>query len=164
MSKKKEIIRITESELKQIIDESVKTILEGQGWNYFKSQAEKILDTDYEDRKDMVAKMRDPKYRYGERAQFVGNGDFNARKNFYAKNKHDYYDKDGMPTKDPNGKPINKNLMGRLGRLAGAKGAEYLARTMNGIHKMSDKLADPDFNPLSPFSKNGPQAPFDDED
>ena len=160
MSNKKQVIRITESELKTIIDKSVQVILEGQGWNYFKNHMKQLGDATPEERQEMEKQMRDPRYKYNERGQFVGNGDFNGRANFYGKNEHNFYDKDGNATQNPNDKPINKNLSGRLGRFAGAKGAEYATRAVNKMQKFVDTVSDPDKNPLSPFSKEGPK-PFD---
>ena len=158
MSNKKQVIRVTESELKTIIDKSVQVILEGQGWNYFKNHMKQLGDATPEERQEMEKQMRDPRYKYNERGQFVGNGDFNGRANFYGKNEHNFYDKDGNATQNPDDKPINKDLSGRLGRFAAAKGAEYATRAVNKMQKFVDNVSDPDKNPLSPFGKEGPRS------
>lgn len=156
------VIRLTESDLREIVQEAVNTILEGQGWKYFKNHIKNLADATPEERKEMERRMRDPQYKYGERAQFVGNGDFNHKENFYKGQERKYYDNQGMPTNSHRGKSINDTLRGRIGRYAGVKGAELATRGVNKFQNWVDSAADPDKNPLSPFSKEGPVT-FDED-
>ena len=163
MGNNKKLIRLTEADLHAMVQEAVNTILEGQGWEYFINHMNKLEDATPEERIEIEKQMRDPKYKYGARSQFVGHGDFDYNDNVRQGKQRDYYDSKGEATPSHRGKPINNTFRGRLGRYAGAKGAKLATRAVNKIHKWAENLADPDKNPFSPFSKEGP-VPFDDED
>ena len=160
MENNKKLVRLTEGDLYTMIQEAVNMILEGQGWNYFKNHMDKLDDATPEERIEIEKQMRDPKYKYGARAQFVGHGDFDYSNNVRRGKQRNHYDGKGEATPSHGGKPINDTFKGRLGRYAGVKGAELVTRGINKFHKWAEDFADPDKNPFSPFSKEGP-TPFD---
>ena len=129
MKTKKNIIKLTENELKTIITESVKTILEGQGFDFLKSTYDDMKsDEDYSlsDFKNFFSQngMDDIK-------NFIKTGDSTPQG--YQK-AGDYYDPNdpalSWPVSTKEGKPlkkINKTPYGKIGRAAGSVGAMGVA-------------------------------------
>jgi hypothetical protein len=126
---KKNIIRLTESELKNIITESVKNILsEGQGFDFLKSTYDDMKsDEDYSlsDFKNFIQNDMD-----GIK-NFIKTGDFSPQDYQEA---GDYYDPNdpalSWPGSTKEGKPlkkINKTPYGKIGRAAGSVGAMGIA-------------------------------------
>ena len=135
----KKVVRLTESQLHNIIAESVSQILtemvdEGQGWDLFKS-----VRNDYKNRPQSY-RLNDPEQKAYEKSDeykqakknFINHGnaehtDYNlygdydpANSGHYAKDKEsmDFWTKD-CSQGDTKYKPINRGLMGKLGRRAG---------------------------------------------
>lgn len=123
---KKNTIRLTENELKNIITESVKTILEGQGFDFFKST--------YDDMKN------DDDYSLSDFKNFFSQNGMDDIKDFIKKGHAmpgeagDYYDPNdpllswNCSTKGETPlKKINKTPYGKIGRAAGSVGAMGIA-------------------------------------
>ena len=126
MKTKKNTIRLTENELKNIITESVKTILEGQGFDFFKST--------YDDMKN------DDDYSLSDFKNFFSQNGMDDIKDFIKKGHAmpgeagDYYDPNdpllswNCSTKGETPlKKINKTPYGKIGRAAGSVGAMGIA-------------------------------------
>ena len=138
----KQIIRLTESELHQIIQESVNRILkengmqEGQGWNLFKKTYQDVKNGEYNNVPDKnLWPSRE------EVGNYINRGSIsNSKEN---PNDDMYYNDDGYTThgKYSTSKPINRGLGGKLGRAAGVAGgaamvgAQRLGQKMKGAFK-----------------------------
>jgi len=133
----KQIIRLTESELHQIIQESVKRILkengmqEGQGWNLFKKTYQDVKNGEYNNIPDKnLWPSRE------EVGNYINRGSIsNSKEN---PNDDMYYGDDGDATygKYSDSKPINRGLGGKLGRAAGFAGSA----AMVGAQRLGQKM------------------------
>lgn len=128
----KQTIRLTESELHNIIKESVMNILnEGQGWNYFKKNNKDIWNGEHDDGtiKQEFNNLKDKRFRRDLKNSINNNNDY------------EYYDEEGMGH-DYDGKgfkPTNNNLSGKLGRAAGFAGTLASAGLRHGYNKLRGK-------------------------
>ena len=162
MEQNKKVIHITESELHDIIRESVNIILEGQGWNMFKYGMNNLSNGDKEDVANNVKTMNSDFFKRFPKKDYITDGDFNYRTNRHVHNKtYDYYDKNGLPSDNPNDKPIERNFKGAIGRWAGLKGVEAATKMAHGFNKLADAEAK---LPWSPFHKDkiDSMRPFED--
>ena len=115
----KQTIRLTESELHNIIKESVMSILkEGQGWDKFKSVNKDIWS----------GKGDDENYpSYKEYKNYVNN-----------ENNRQYYDEDDGEYYS-SGKKVNNGLTGKLGRAAGGAGLYASLAARRAYNKLRGK-------------------------
>lgn len=109
-------IRLTESQLRRIVEESVYRILdEGQGWNKFKTGMRDLRKGEFDSQMDsdsFFSDFRNDAKRYIKDGSFFdGDG---------------YYDEEGdaYPSNDSEGirKPVDRGIGGRLGRAAAVAG------------------------------------------
>ena len=130
----KKIIRLTESELHDFIQESVKTILseisnanteslvnEGQGWETYKALRNDIKNRDDYDFGEFKKELRDKEtgkafknYLKHGVADFFDHVDPNWDTHYDATSPTS-----NIHATNPDAKPINKKLSGKLGRAAG---------------------------------------------
>jgi hypothetical protein len=127
----KQTIRLTESELHNIIKESVINILnEGQGWNLFKKNNQDLWNGEYDDTlKQDFNSLKDKRIRRDLKNSINNNDDY------------EYYDEEGRGH-DYDGKgfkPTNNNLSGKLGRAAGLAGTLASAGLRYGYNKLRGK-------------------------
>lgn len=132
------VIRLTESDLKEIIKESVNIILsEGQGWDVFKYMNSPTVDDyskEYKDgkfRKELKDFSKDKAVR-----DFIKYG---GKEN----KKLGYYDPEepfGSETYHDGYKPINKGVMGKVGRAAGVAAGVGSAIAKRGASKVKNAL------------------------
>lgn len=122
----KKIIRLTEQDLHNIVKEAVEQIIEGQGWNFFKTNAKKAMNGDF----DGDNPMDDKNYRE-DKKKFIKNGSLGTSQK--------YYDDEGEASYDKSNKRINKGLSGKLGRKAGVFGTETAIRARNAYNKLKGK-------------------------
>ena len=130
----KKPIKVNESQLFDIIKESVQKILkEGQGWNLFKDTYNGLKNGEYDD-----ALMK---------------GDYPENDEEYKQDRNDFINHTGMFKDEPyydstghyqynntfgDNKKVNNGLMGKLGRRAGAFGSEMaLKARRNKLNRMS---------------------------
>ena len=130
----KQTIRLTESELHNIIKESVINILnEGQGWNKFKKNIKDFWNGEYDDTlKQDFNSLKDKRIRRDIK-NYINNNDG-----------CEYYDEHGWGHNcDGWGsrgfKPTNNNLSGKLGRAAGFAGTLASAGLRHGYNKLRGK-------------------------
>lgn len=129
---KKNRIRLTESQLHNVIKECVEKVLtEGQGWNLFKDRTKQIWNGDFDEDlqnyqdEDWGEIKKDAKnyIHHGNSTQFDDD---------------EYYDDEGNGTMFNTGNKINRGFSGKLGRAAGAAGtyasigARHLYNKMRG--------------------------------
>lgn len=136
----KKTIRLTESDLHDIIKESVNKILnEGQGWDFFKKRTKEIWDGDYDDTiKDYQNEKNTEEYKK-DKKNFINKG------SAYSDNDNYYHtDEPTRTLQDKFGKynkPINKGVTGKVGRALGvagvnaAMGARHAYNKMRGAYK-----------------------------
>lgn len=133
----KQIIRLTESELHQIIQESVNRILqengmqEGQGWNLFKKTYQDVKNGEYNNVPDKnLWPSRENVGNYINRGSIS-----NSKEN---PNDERYYDENGDSHRSEysDSKPINRGFGGKLGRAAGFAGSA----AMVGAQRLGQKM------------------------
>ena len=153
MEQNKKVIHITESELHDIIRESVNIILEGQGLNRFFGALDDIEHASDDEIQRNIDFTKTPTYRLMKN-DFIRTGDPNHSYNHKMGKAYKYYDENGHPTNDrydADGEErpqIKQNVRGALGRaasMAAIKGATHLAKGFRKLNKWDEK------QPWSPF-------------
>lgn len=141
----KKTIRLTESDLHNIIKESVKKVLkEGQGWDTFKKSFREINPSDDDVEKGRGKQM----YR-----NFVDTGDIEGRNlRYYHPNNPTV-----ATTYKDGAKEIDRSTIGEVGRKAGAIGGIGARMALKGVNKMGNALkkgADAVGEKASEFARN----------
>lgn len=153
MEQNKKVIHITESELHDIIRESVNIILEGQGFNRFMDALNDMEHADEDEIQKNINFTKTPTYRLMKK-DFIRTGDPNHSYNHKVGKEYKYYDEQGHPTNERydeygDERPeIKQNFRGALGRaasMAAIKGATHLAKGVRKWQKWDEK------QPWSPF-------------
>ena len=134
-------IKLTESDLHRIVNESVKRVLiEGQGWNMFNNIRKRANDYDDDDWDDWNNDMSDPEYRKDNKKamkNFIKYGDANNEG-------RPYYDEEGYATNYPGennqNRRINRGYLGQLGRWAGANAGMGYVHARNAMNKAGRAL------------------------
>lgn len=132
---KKNVVRLTEEQLHKVIKEAVnKIISEGQGWDTFKYMHNGFDNDDYNDgefRKDLKGFVKDKSVR-----DFIKHGG-NADKQLGYYNPKDPVGSDIY--RDGN-KPINKTMMGKVGRAAGVAAGVGSTIAQRGAGKIKNAV------------------------
>lgn len=142
MEQNKKVIHITESELHDIIRESVNIILEGQGLNRFFGALDDIEHASDEEIQKNIDFTKTPTYRLMKN-DFIRTGDPNHSYNHKMGKAYKYYDENGHPTNDrydTDGEErpqIKQNVRGALGRAASMAAINGAARIAKGFRKLS---------------------------
>ena len=133
----KKQIKVSESQLKDIVKESVMKILsEGQGWNLFKSTVRDTLNGDYDDYLANGGMSPEEQEEYD-----------NDMKNYISHSgdiwgSMKYYDNDGnYRHNNPYGyhKSVNDSTIGKLGRKAGAEASRAVMKARGMYNNIKNK-------------------------
>lgn len=109
-------IRLTESQLRRIVEESVYRILdEGQGWNKFKTGMRDLRKGEFDSQMDADSYFSDFR---NDAKRYIKNGSIYDDGGYYDEDGDAYSSNDSEGSR----KPIDRSLGGRLGRAAAVAG------------------------------------------
>lgn len=133
----KKPIKVSESQFKEIVKESVMKILsEGQGWNLFKSTVRDTLNGDYDDYLENGGMTPEEQEEYdNDMKNYINHsGDVWGSMKYYDNDGHYRYN-------NPYGynKSVNDSPIGKLGRKAGAEASRAAIKARGMYNNIKNK-------------------------